>query len=66
MDIKFISTTERENDANEIDKMISAVENKNQNDVIEIFDENGEAQLYTYDNFLEIIDEYGLEGFAFQ
>lgn len=37
MDIKFISTTERENDANEIDKMISAVENKNQNDVIEIF-----------------------------
>ena len=46
--------------------MISAVENKNQNDVIEIFDENGEAQLYTYDKFLEIIDEYGLEGFAFQ
>ncbi len=66
MDIKFISTTERENDANEIDKMISAVENKNQNDVIEIFDENGDAQLYTYDKFLEIIDEYGLEGFAFQ
>ena len=58
MDIKFISTTERENDANEIDKMISAVENKNQNDVIEIFDENGDAQLYTYDKFLEIIDEY--------
>lgn len=66
MDIKFISTTERENDSNEIDQMISAVENQNKNDVIEIFDESGEAQLYTYNKFLEIIDEYGLEGFVFQ
>ncbi len=66
MDIKFISTTEKENEANEIDKMINAVENQNQNKLIEIFDESGEAQIYTYNKFLEIIDEYGLEGFVFQ
>ncbi len=64
MDIKFISTAESEN--NEIDKMISAVENQNKNEIIEVFDENGETQSYTYNKFLEIIDEYGLEGFVFQ
>ena len=48
MDIKFISTAESEN--NEIDKMVSAVENQNGNEIIEIFDESGE----------------GLEGFVFQ
>ena len=64
MYIKFISTAESEN--NEIDKMVSAVENQNGNEIIEIFDESGEAQSYTYNKFLEIIDEYGLEGFVFQ
>ncbi len=64
MDIKFISTTESQN--NEIDRMISAVENQNKNEIIEVLDENGETQSYTYNKFLEIIDEYGLEGFVFQ
>ncbi|MBS6603311.1 MAG: hypothetical protein KH301_06100 [Brachyspira sp.] len=62
MDIQFISTNEKTE--NEIETMAQAIENQEADKLIEISDENGNTQVFTYNKFLEIFDDYGLEGFA--
>lgn len=62
MDIQFISTNEKAE--NEIETMAQAIENQEADKLIEISDENGNTQVFTYNKFLEIFDDYGLEGFA--
>ena len=62
MDIQFISTTEKEE--TEIAALARAIEENNANKLIEISDSNGNSQVFTYNKFLEIFDDYGLEGFA--
>ncbi len=62
MDIQFISTTEKEE--TEIEALARAIEENNANKLIEISDANGNSQVFTYNKFLEIFDDYGLEGFA--
>lgn len=62
MDIQFISTTEATE--NEIETMAQAIEESDQNQLIEICDSQGNSQFVTYNKFLEIFDDYGLEGFA--
>lgn len=62
MDIQFISTTEKEE--TEIEALARAIEENNANKLIEISDSNGNSQVFTYNKFLEIFDDYGLEGFA--
>ena len=44
--------------------MAQAIENQEADKLIEISDENGNTQVFTYNKFLEIFDDYGLEGFA--
>lgn len=62
MDIQFISTNETEE--NEIEAMANAIEESEANQLIEICDSEGNSQFVTYNKFLEIFDDYGLEGFA--
>lgn len=62
MDIQFISTNEKTE--NKIETMAQAIENQEADKLIEISDENGNTQVFTYNKFLEIFDDYGLEGFA--
>lgn len=62
MDIQFIST--KELDENQIDTIANAIENAEANELIEITDSDGNAQVFTYNKFLEIFDDYGLEGFV--
>ncbi|HIS37823.1 TPA: hypothetical protein IAC10_14560 [Candidatus Scatousia excrementigallinarum] len=62
MDIQFISTNEKTE--NEIETMAKAIEDCDANKLIEITDAEGNTQVFTYNKFLEIFDDYGLEGFA--
>lgn len=63
MDIQFISTSDYAE--SEIGIMANAIEENNKKDeLIEICDVNGNSQVITYNKFLEIFDDYGLEGFA--
>ncbi len=63
MDIQFISTSDYAE--SEIEIMANAIEeNNSKNELIEICDVNGNSQVITYNKFLEIFDDYGLEGFA--
>ena len=62
MDIQFISTNEK--NENEIEVMAKAIVDNDANKLIEITDADGNSQVFTYDKFLEIFDDYGLEGFA--
>lgn len=62
MDIQFISTNEKTE--NEIETMAKAIEDCDANKLIEITDTEGNTQVFTYNKFLEIFDDYGLEGFA--
>ena len=63
MDIQFISTSDYTE--SEIEIMANAIEeNNSKNELIEICDVNGNSQVITYNKFLEIFDDYGLEGFA--
>lgn len=62
MDIQFISTNEKTE--NEIETMAKAIEDCDTNKLIEITDTEGNTQVFTYNKFLEIFDDYGLEGFA--
>lgn len=62
MDIQFISTNEQTE--NEIDAIANAIENAEANKLIEITDSEGNSQIFTYNKFLEIFDDYGLEGFV--
>lgn len=62
MDIQFISTTDKTE--NEIETLAKAIEESNANNLIEITDPDGTSQVFTYNKFLEIFDNYGLEGFA--
>ena len=63
MTIQFISTNESEE--NEVAVMTKAFDDNEQNVLIEIWDSDGNSQYVTYNKFLEIFDDYGLEGFAF-
>lgn len=62
MDIQFISTNEKTE--NEIEALAKAIEENNADKLIEISDLEGNSQVFTYNKFLEIFDDYGLEGFA--
>lgn len=62
MDIQFIST--KEQIENEVDAIANAIENAEANKLIEITDSDGNSQVFTYNKFLEIFDDYGLEGFV--
>lgn len=62
MDIQFISTSD--NGINEIDAMAQAIEERNADQMIEVCDAQGNSQFITYNKFLEIFDDYGLEGLA--
>ncbi len=62
MDIQFISTNDQTE--TEIEAMAKKIEENNANDLIEITDPDGTSQVFTYNKFLEIFDNYGLEGFA--
>lgn len=62
MDIQFISTNEQTE--TEIEALAKAIEENNANKFIEITDSDGNSQVFTYNKFLEIFDDYGLEGFA--
>lgn len=62
MDIQFISTNEATE--NEVEAMAKAIEDNDANQLIEICDIEGNSQFVTYNKFLEIFDDYGLEGFA--
>lgn len=62
MDIQFISTNEATE--NEVEAMAKAIEDQDANQLIEICDMEGNSQFVTYNKFLEIFDDYGLEGFA--
>lgn len=62
MDIQFIST--KEQTENQIDAIANAIENAEANKLIEITDSDGNSQVFTYNKFLEIFDDYGLEGFV--
>lgn len=62
MDIQFISTSD--SGINEIDAMAQAIEENERGQMIEICDAQGNSQTVTYNKFLEIFDDYGLEGLA--
>lgn len=62
MDIQFISTNEQTE--NEIEALAKKIEESNAGQFIEITDSDGNSQVFTYNKFLEIFDDYGLEGFA--
>ncbi len=62
MDIQFIST--KEQIENEVDAIANVIENAEANKLIEITDSDGNSQVFTYNKFLEIFDDYGLEGFV--
>lgn len=62
MDIQFISTQDKTE--SEIEALARAIEESNSNKLIEISDADGNSQVFTYNKFLEIFDDYGLEGFA--
>lgn len=62
MEIQFIST--KEQIENEVDAIANAIENAEANKLIEITDSDGNSQVFTYNKFLEIFDDYGLEGFV--
>lgn len=62
MDIQFISTNEQ--GETQIDAIANAIENAEANKLIEITDSDGNSQVFTYNKFLEIFDDYGLEGFV--
>lgn len=62
MDIEFISTNELTE--NEIETLAKSIEENDPNQLIEICDAKGNSQFVTYNKFLEIFDDYGLEGIA--